>query len=583
MAETVASNASQINHTFLKEPIDAHGNTLLHIAIFHQDYALAAMLLLKGADPNLRNVSGYSALSAAKVLENENLIQLLKQHGGILHDYSAETLKEASAMNLKGAFEDPNNSGSKFPSHNTLNATSKRFSKKELDHKRKTHIARVPKSDFAKRFPLSQMTANELSYLGLSDLFQQLLQKPSLRIQKGDEMGLTPLMKAAFQGHLPIVNQLLNLQGIDLWALDNHHMNALMWATLGGHISVIEIMLDLPITKEKLEHVSLQGLNLLMFASFMGNHIIVRLILEKGANVNTTTIGNLSSVQLAAWALRWEAVEVLLKYGAIVPESSDWLINGLYHLYSQQPMGVSMDHKKEILKQTLSDTQFNHFLKIEMMIESKSEDKSTSSAGSSMPKLYIDSDSKFNLIQRLKNTLGLEKLLGYQEICLFIELVLKVKSEGTELDAIYVKLLDATIQLLAAVQKNTKEAYMAISAKMVHHASELIRILETKLPSILTATPTAPSEDLYGFLNQPIYLLLRQKSKALTTDLAKQLMMHSRIALGVWPPPKANLDMLKKALYLVKQCIEIVDLAKCIGAFRLVHQNLTVDVILIMH
>jgi ankyrin repeat protein len=581
MAQT-SPKLAPTSHTFLKEPIDVHGNTLLHIAVFHQDYALAAMLLLKGADPNLRNVSGYSALSAAKALENESLLQLLKQHGGILHEYSAETLKEASANNLKSAIEDPNNSGSKLTSHNTLNTSisNKRLSKRDqLDSKKRSHIARVPKSAFAKKFPLSQMTANDLSFLGLSEFLQQLLQKPSALLHKGDETGFTPLMKAAFQGHLTIVNQLLSLKEVDLWAVDSYHMNALMWATLGGNIGVIETMLDLPMTKDKLEHVSLQGLNLLMFAAFMGNHIVVRLLLEKGANVNTTTIGSLSSIQLASWALRWEAVEVLLKYGAIVPESSDWLINGLYHLYAQQSMGVSKEHKRETLKQTLSHTQFNHFLKIEMMFQIRTEEKSISSATSSTPKLHIDSNSGLPLAQHLKTSLGLDRLLGYQEIYLFIELVLKVKAEGTELDAIYVKLLDAMIQLITAVQKNTKEAYMANSAKMVHHSSELIHILETKLPSILNASTTATSEDLYGFLNQPIHILLRHKSKALTTDLAKQLMMHSRIALGVWPPPKANVDMLKKALYLVKECAEIVDLAKCIGAFRLIYQNLSIDVI----
>lgn len=58
------------------------GNTALHLCVQHGHLATAALLLAKGAKPNLRNALGRSALgSAAAFGAAESVVALLVEHG----------------------------------------------------------------------------------------------------------------------------------------------------------------------------------------------------------------------------------------------------------------------------------------------------------------------------------------------------------------------------------------------------------------------------------------------------------------------------------------------------------------------
>ena len=63
---------------------DDEGNTPLHIAVNLGHRVLVRQLITRGADLNLKNKAGNNPLELAIASRNEEIIQLLRQHGAIL-------------------------------------------------------------------------------------------------------------------------------------------------------------------------------------------------------------------------------------------------------------------------------------------------------------------------------------------------------------------------------------------------------------------------------------------------------------------------------------------------------------------
>ncbi|CAN9507998.1 unnamed protein product [Ophioblennius macclurei] len=127
--------------------------------------------------------------------------------------------------------------------------------------------------------------------------------------------GQTPLMLAAEQGSLDIVQELIrrgadiNLDDVDCWS-------ALLCAAKEGHGEVVKELLD---NSAYIEHRDMGGWTALMWAAYKGREDVTELLLEHGANPNTT--GQQYSVYPIIWAAgRGHAniVKVLLENGAKV-------------------------------------------------------------------------------------------------------------------------------------------------------------------------------------------------------------------------------------------------------------------------
>ncbi|XP_010223733.1 PREDICTED: kinase D-interacting substrate of 220 kDa, partial [Tinamus guttatus] len=127
--------------------------------------------------------------------------------------------------------------------------------------------------------------------------------------------GQTPLMLAAEQGNLEIVQELLkkgancNLEDADNWT-------ALISASKEGHVDIVEELLNYNVS---LEHRDLGGWTALMWAAYKGRTEVAELLLEKGANPNIT------GLQYSVYPIIWAAgrghsdiVHLLLQHGAKV-------------------------------------------------------------------------------------------------------------------------------------------------------------------------------------------------------------------------------------------------------------------------
>nr|XP_046228914.1 kinase D-interacting substrate of 220 kDa B isoform X2 [Scatophagus argus] len=127
--------------------------------------------------------------------------------------------------------------------------------------------------------------------------------------------GQTPLMLAAEQGSLEIVQELIrrganvNLDDVDCWS-------ALISAAKEGHVEVVKELLE---NSAYIEHRDMGGWTALMWAAYKGREEVTKLLLEHGANPNTT--GQQYSVYPIIWAAgrgHADIVKLLLQNGAKV-------------------------------------------------------------------------------------------------------------------------------------------------------------------------------------------------------------------------------------------------------------------------
>ncbi|XP_068565260.1 kinase D-interacting substrate of 220 kDa B isoform X2 [Cebidichthys violaceus] len=127
--------------------------------------------------------------------------------------------------------------------------------------------------------------------------------------------GQTPLMLAAEQGSLEIIQELIrrganvNLDDVDCWS-------ALISAAKEGHVEVVKELLE---NSAYIEHRDMGGWTALTWASYKGRVEVTELLLENGANPNTT--GQQYSVYPIIWSAgrgHADIVKVLLREGAKV-------------------------------------------------------------------------------------------------------------------------------------------------------------------------------------------------------------------------------------------------------------------------
>uniref|UniRef100_A0A8C9YTF6 Kinase D interacting substrate 220 n=1 Tax=Sander lucioperca TaxID=283035 RepID=A0A8C9YTF6_SANLU len=133
-------------------------------------------------------------------------------------------------------------------------------------------------------------------------------------VDSRSDNGQTPLMVAAEQGNLEIVQELIkrganvNLDDIDCWT-------ALISAAKEGHIEVVRELLE---NKANLEHRDMGGWTALMWAAYKGRTDVVQLLLEKEANPNITGQYSVYPIIWAAGRGHAEIVRLLLQHGAKV-------------------------------------------------------------------------------------------------------------------------------------------------------------------------------------------------------------------------------------------------------------------------
>ncbi|KAJ3052005.1 hypothetical protein HK097_006984 [Rhizophlyctis rosea] len=659
----------------INSPMDAYGNTPLHLAASQNDLTLSSLLLLKGANVNIPNRSGISPIVVAVRLGHTSLVKIMQKHGGTLPptEDRARNGFGISNQQVKGQQDDkqldvptvrtlgrnkqaqqpqasvapitritpPAPTGTIRGNHPFANssqstirtASSNGIDDGEIISQLSAALSTEKITTLEDILPSKLLPVYNAAYLGVdADLIGQL--SPEIA-GSTDEAGSTALMKAAYRGHVKIIEKLLTL-GVPVDASDKHGHTELVWAALNGYAEAVRLLLQ--VGKANVDgkpasnfHVTdppppptTPSFTPLMAAIYAGHIDIVEILLDNGANIDLR-VGpgkGKSALMISAWTRHEPIVKLLIKRGATVDtDVRDWLRRGAMwfkqatadvNAWSGGRLGStdSLTKSREMLARSgsalsmanlaqagvraapLTQGESDDLVALEGFIdtaiaEAKKEAEAQPVSAGAEEESVPAVKPRRNAGRRRGNTgfrqgLNLEKLIGGNPE-LVVDLTERLPETGTELDKLYITVFQCIVQLVMAANNNIKHHYILISAKAIHHAGEIVRAIEAIQRS--RPTPSATSKPDSQQKADQSALLFRSSldgkfaelADVINVEMPKQLMVATKIAVGVWPPPHAQAEMIKTAANLARACKTLTDLGNTTGFYPVIDKPLEVN------
>ena len=135
-----------------------------------------------------------------------------------------------------------------------------------------------------------------------------LLLKYGVDVNSTDATGMTPLMCAAFMGHVNATRAILNAK-CDMEAQDVYGYTALMFACNGGRLDCARMLIE---SGANVNTMDKELATPLMFAAQHGFDDIVRLLLDNGADPNAVCIHGLTALGFAQQNNHKRTIQILL-------------------------------------------------------------------------------------------------------------------------------------------------------------------------------------------------------------------------------------------------------------------------------
>lgn len=268
-----------------KEDVEQHKNGVTALSIAAQGGHIGTVKLLVEARANITAVDddGFTALLNAVKFNFFEVASYLLENGANPNDYYVDD-KGVHHNILMDAI--------------SLNQT--RFAKNLIERN-----ANLSYTDSDGVTLLTQA-----AYLGLTDIVDALIVKGA-DFSAANKEGINPLIASASEGHVSIVQKLLERKGIDPDAKDKDGTNSLMAASVRGHKEVVELLLR---HNAQVNAQNVDGHTALMFAYNGKNQ--VETLLDKYSEYIKDDSDNSSKVILEALKSHIEVVNILLQHNA---------------------------------------------------------------------------------------------------------------------------------------------------------------------------------------------------------------------------------------------------------------------------
>ena len=129
--------------------------------------------------------------------------------------------------------------------------------------------------------------------------------------------------------------------------------------------------------------------------------------------------------------------------------------------------------------------------------------------------------------------------------------------------------MNATIQ-------GKKDTYILLSGDLLHQVSELtdtIQSLADSQPQIGHLTSKT-----HTIIFPVVFTRINAIAKELNGDLSKQVLLNTRLAMGVWPTPKSVSEIKRYSSIIARKSCDIVDLFHSSGYLKIQPTLLSINV-----
>lgn len=591
----------------LDNPIDDYGNALLHLAVAQKDHNLVAILLVKGANPNVWNHSGASPLRMAKLLKLDQIIMLLSRHGAANDHLPVHHVMDdvPAIQNTDGDSDDaaedqlsPNKSRSSSISSNSspISPGAQTFVSRGHSSSISSTSSRAPSTSTRKpsvnvtniysRFPKPTFDGQEFgnaAYLGIQN-FSELLAD----IQHADIPDVylcSPLMKACYKNQVEAVKNLLD-KGVNVLSTDMYGYNALIWASLAGAETCAKFVYGAMSASQKSDEIlkpygnGRNGpiLTPLMASAYGGNLELVEFFVEMGSPASQTC-GGYDAFKISFLMGHKNVYDFLRKKGAIIPKNDTWFTRGITLTESAIPMSQKTNPipynplEKTAKGYSLQTVAAKEIEKFNFVMVSKDESKTKStdigihewSRGAWAARMTWNRlrEHKFELpkaeelLDKLKIKVSDQYLDPVGELLEYFQL------QGTVLDLMHMQMVKSVLQLIQAISNNSKTEYVVIAGKAIQDAGDIVKLIESWVDK--KNDPKTSSQYQSLFNQSYYYQKIRDLCKTLRNDDVKAMLLVTRLAVGAWPPPDAVDNMIKAGLKVGYSCKILVELVGAAG------------------
>ncbi|CAN2390143.1 Ankyrin repeat and KH, partial [Pristimantis euphronides] len=286
---SVNGNQEPLSPAFASVDIDAHTETnhdtalTLGCAGGHEE--LVSVLITRCANIEHRDKKGFTPLILAATAGHAGVVEILLDKGADIEAQSERTKDTALSLACSGGRQE------------VVELLLSRGANKE--HRNV--------SDYT---PLSLAASG-----GYVNIIKILLNAGAeINSRTGSKLGISPLMLAAMNGHVPAVKLLLDM-GSDINAqIETNRNTALTLACFQGRAEVVSLLLD---RKANVEHRAKTGLTPLMEAASGGYAEVGRVLLDKGADVNSPPVPSSrdTALTVAADKGHYKFCELLINRG----------------------------------------------------------------------------------------------------------------------------------------------------------------------------------------------------------------------------------------------------------------------------
>ncbi|KAL8991971.1 MAG: hypothetical protein Q9169_007483 [Polycauliona sp. 2 TL-2023] len=275
------------------------------------------MLLSQGADAGaIHRQSGRNALAVASHCGNENVVQLLLQHGANVNIRDASSLCPLHLAAMRGHYgvveqllQERARVDELGPNDETpLRIASDKGYTEVVELLIRARAKVNTRDRKAMCTPLHKAAANG------DEAMVDLLLRHGAHMEAKDAELMTPLHYACEAGNERIVAQLLNKKS-NVEGLGKRGMTPLVCAAASGQVQVLELLLK---KKAYIKHQGDGGMTALHWASYNGHYEAADFLLEKKANPNVPNKDGRTSLHLAVMAGDFAVAELLLRKGAVL-------------------------------------------------------------------------------------------------------------------------------------------------------------------------------------------------------------------------------------------------------------------------